>query len=78
MRTYLFLALFWLVVALFVLIYPLFYHDMRDWANLTRRLSMGWLVLVFVGWNLVRWWMTRPLRDSRPQEKSDDHNTESR
>jgi uncharacterized membrane protein YqjE len=78
MRIYLFLALFWLVVALFVLIYPLFYRDMRDWANLSPRVSMGWLVLVFVGWNLVRWRLTRPLRQARPQEMSDDNGAEHR
>jgi hypothetical protein len=63
MRIYLFLAVFWLGVALFVLIYPLYYPDAGTWTVLDTNISGGWLLLVFVAWNLLRWRSTGRLSE---------------
>ena len=66
MRIYLFLAAFWLMVALFFLLYPLFSPDVLTWTIPDTKISGGWLLLVFVAWNLVRWRLTRRL--ARPEK----------
>jgi hypothetical protein len=67
MRTYLFLAVFWLGVALYVLLYPLYHPDAEAWTILDSNVSIGWVLLLFVAWNLMRWWLTLPI--ARESEK---------
>jgi predicted ABC-type exoprotein transport system permease subunit len=67
MRTYLFLAVFWLGVALFVLIYPLYHPDAEAWTIFGSKVSIGWVLLLFVAWNLMRWRLTLPLA-RKPEE----------
>jgi hypothetical protein len=62
MRIYLVLAFFWLIVALFVLLYPRPGIPEVEYTILGTNLSAGWLLLIFVAWNLVRWRLTLPVR----------------
>jgi hypothetical protein len=62
MRIYLVLAFFWLIVALFVLFYPRPHRPEVEYNLLGTDISPGWLLLIFVAWNLVRWRLTLPAR----------------
>ena len=59
---------FWLMVALFVLIYPLYNPDSLAWTILDTKISGGWLLLVFVAWNLMRWRLTQRLARQNDHE----------
>ena len=64
MRTYLMLAGFWLLAAALVFGYPLVYPQAESYTIRGTDLSIGWLLLLFAGWCLLRWWTTRPARSS--------------
>jgi len=59
MRTYLMLAVFWLVAAALVFGYPLVYPQAEQYTIRGTDISVGWLLVIFAGWCLVRWWSTR-------------------
>ena len=62
----LFIALFWLVLGLGLILIPGFSH----WRIRGTDLSIGWLAVGLAGYNLIRWWLT--YRQQRPQRMPDD------
>lgn len=65
---YPFLALFWLVIGLAMILHPRF----ENWKIAETGISFGWLAIVLAGYNLMRWWLRREqpqrhtVRDDEP------------
>jgi hypothetical protein len=73
MRSFLILALLWLVVAALAFAVP-------GWTIGNSDISIGWVLLLFVAWNLVRFWTSRPGRiypkeEIEPQRHRDTEKT---
>ncbi|HYV39378.1 MAG TPA: hypothetical protein VE988_27060 [Gemmataceae bacterium] len=60
MRIYFFLAGFWFLAAAIVFAYP----AGRQYTILNSDWSIGWLLLLFGTWQLLRGWMTRRAANS--------------
>jgi protein-S-isoprenylcysteine O-methyltransferase Ste14 len=61
MRTYLFLVVFWSLLAVGAFFYP-HWHPEARWTILDTDWSIGWVLLAFAAYNLLRWWTTLPAR----------------
>lgn len=65
----LFLALFWLICAVMLLVYEQTVGPTRFRMHIARHdFSWAWLMLLLVLYNLKRWWQTRSYRAKRRAE----------
>ncbi len=75
MRTYLFLAVFWLLAAGLVFGYPVYDPTAPRYTILGSEWSIGWLLLAFAAWQLIRWWSTwqkvdYPAKEQQPPSEN--------
>ena len=56
---YLLMAVLWLGLALTAFLMPHVKPDGPAWTLPNTNISVGWLALVFLVYNLARWWTTR-------------------
>jgi hypothetical protein len=56
------LAFLWLCVALTAFLLPHFNPDGPPWTIPGSNISIGWLALAFLIYNLARWWTSRGMR----------------
>jgi hypothetical protein len=77
MRTYLFLTIFWLVMAGLAFGYPLYNPGTRKYTILDTDWSIGWLLLAFAAWNLFRCWTSRARPPADQQATSQDRHRTS-
>jgi len=61
----LFIALFWLVLGLGLIFIP----GCDGWRIRGTDLSFGWVAIGLAGYNLLRWWVSRP---QQPRRKHGD------
>ena len=69
MNLYLFMAVFWLVLGLALVIVPGVNPKALPWAMLGGRISVGWLALVLALYNVLRWWLLRSAAQRRAREE---------
>jgi hypothetical protein len=56
---YLVLATLWLALAVTAFLLPHLNPNVRPWTIPTTDISIGWLALAFLIYNLARWWTHR-------------------
>jgi len=56
---YLFMAVLWLGVALTAFLMPHIKPDGPTWTFPNTNISVGWVALAFLMYNLARWWTSR-------------------
>jgi hypothetical protein len=70
MNINLFLAVFWLLLGLGLVIYHAIYPHEQFLRMRFLDISPGWLIMILAMWNIVRWWSTRKIeRDRRYDEE---------
>jgi hypothetical protein len=80
---YLMMAVLWVGVALTAFLMPHFKPDGPAWTFPNTDISVGWVALVFLIYNLARWWtsraqkpadrrLLRPVRRHAPSDETSD------
>ena len=64
----LFIALFWLILGLGLILIPGF----AAWRIRGTELSIGWLAIGLAAYNLVRWWLFYRQQSRRPEPSADE------
>jgi len=66
---HLFMAIFWALVAAAFFLWRVYSPDERGMSLPYSNFSVGWLALVLVAYNLVRWWSRRMIERSRRSQQ---------
>ena|SRR6516225_8409895 len=69
MNLNLFMAIFWLILGLGLVIYHALNPQQGNFRIIGTDLSAGWLIVVLAIWNVLRWWSARAADKDRQFEE---------